>query len=657
MKTIKYIQKSLLVLAVGSVLACSDFLDVESPSSFDSDYVFSNTAEAKRVLLGAYALFTEDPYTSRMCNHFNQNTDVEANGVSANPDGSRRDVWSLQGDLLSSFGDIKKAWDNNYLAIERANQVIEGIQASSIAANPEMQMMLGEAYCLRAYRYFLLTNYWGDVPYYREAAKAGLQLDLPRTDKNVIYSGMIQDLVHAESNMFFADEFSDGIERMNREWCLGLITRLSLFRAGYGMTYDGTMKRADDYLDVATNDSLAVTYTLNGVTKTARTYTEYYQLAKDYAEYLIALKDRALNPDFQEVFDNQSRWIKPVNAEVLYEVAFGNTNSGGDVGWCIGVSVQASSYGAGTSYVRFPATYVYSFDEKDKRFETTVSMIEYKWDDDQIAASFNNSSPGKWSRLKLPQSPGSGSSKSTGINWPLMRYSDVLLMLAEAENELNGPTSLAKAQLNRVRARAFDAADHASKVTAYVDSVAASKADFFNALVDERAWEFGGECLRKFDLVRWNLYGEKVHQTRTALDNMGKAANDLDLANPDVAKYKHYARKLYYTKRNGVVEFLNTRWELPAAEVPSTTVDAENLSNDGSDYAQVGWCSNAYKKVTNTTTGEITYEPADYTMRTWRGYPESDYLAGKPVGYLLAIGAATVATSDYLTNDGYRLND
>src|SRR5690606_38696864 len=108
---------------------------------------------------------------------------------------------------------------------------------------------------------------------------------------------------------------------------------------------------------------------------------------------------------------------------------------------------------------------------------------------------------------------------------------------------LNGPTSLAKAQLNRVRARAFDAADHASKVTAYVDSVAASKADFFNALVDERAWEFGGECLRKFDLVRWNLYGEKVHQTRTALDNMGKAANDLDLANPDVAKYKHYARK------------------------------------------------------------------------------------------------------------------
>ena len=79
-------------------------------------------------------------------------------------------------------------------------------------------MLLGESYCLRAYRYFLLINFWGDVPYFRDAANATMQLDVPKTDKNIIYSGMIQDLVNSEADMFFADEFSDGIERMNREF-------------------------------------------------------------------------------------------------------------------------------------------------------------------------------------------------------------------------------------------------------------------------------------------------------------------------------------------------------------------------------------------------------------------------------------------------------
>jgi starch-binding outer membrane protein, SusD/RagB family len=95
-----------------------------------------------------------------------------------------------------------------------------------------MKMLLGEAYCLRAYRYFLLCNFWGDVPYFTQAAKAGMQLDVPKTDKNIIYSGCTQDLVDCEEDMYFADEFADGIERMNREFAIGMIARLALFRAG-----------------------------------------------------------------------------------------------------------------------------------------------------------------------------------------------------------------------------------------------------------------------------------------------------------------------------------------------------------------------------------------------------------------------------------------
>ena len=64
-------------------------------------------------------------------------------------------------------------------------------------------------------------------------------------------------------------------------------------------------------------------------------------------------------------------------------------------------------------------------------------------------------------------------SKGTGINWPVLRYADVLLLLAEADNEINnGPTELAKQMLTRVRERAFiNATNKAAMVTEYVNDL------------------------------------------------------------------------------------------------------------------------------------------------------------------------------------------
>ena len=643
MKINKYIV--IIVIAASSFLtACNDFLDTNSLSNFDTKYVFSNSDDAKKAVLGVYALFAQDSYTSRMSNTWMQNTDVEVSAPGAAPDGSRRDIWSLQAGLLSSFGDVKTAWDHNYLAIDRANQCIEGIQSSKASGTKDMKMLLAESYCLRAYRYFMLCNFWGDVPYFRQAAKAGMQLDVPKTDKNIIYSGLIQDLVNSESDMYFSDEFSDGIERMNRDFALGMICRLSLFRAGYGMTQNGTMKRADDYLNVQTNDSLAVKYTINGVEKTARTSAEYYQLAKDYAQKLISMRDRELK-DYATIFVNECKWIKTVNEDVLYEVAFGSTNGGGDVGWCIGVPVSASSYGTTTIQVGYNPAYFFSFDVKDKRRDVCISRVSYSSDVEQNTLGITSLAVGKWNRLLLKTAPGATSSKGTGINWPVMRYSDVLLMLAEAENELNGPTDLAKSLLKKVRNRAFDTNNRATKVENYVDSVAGSKAAFFNAIVNERAWEFGGECLRKFDLVRWNNYGQKIIETKTLLSNIGKATNGLELDNPDVAKYAGYAKKIYYVKVDGKITFLNDYTEPTTDQVNAWVVTYGSVTS-------FSWGTSLYKKIT-ATDGTVTWAVADYTNYCWRGYLDPAGVGAVP--YLMPISSQTVSASSYLKNDGYGL--
>jgi len=658
MKMKKY---SIIILIITMIFSsCSDMLTVDSPSTFDANYVFSNSGDAKKMVLGVYSMFAQDSYTSRMSCVWMQNTDVEATAPGAAADGSRRDIWSLQGGSLSTFSDVFTAWQHNYVTIDRANQCIEGIKKSPVASTKDMKMLLGESYCLRAYRYFLLINFWGDVPYFRESAKAGMQLDVPKTDKNIIYSGMIQDIVNCEPDMYFADEFSEGIERMNREFALGMVARLSLFRAGFAVTKDGSMKRADDYLDVQNNDSLSVKYTVDGVEKVARTSADYYQLAKVYCQKLITLKDRPLNPNFATIFKNECLWIKTVDDDVLYEVAFGATNGGGDVGWTIGIpvtgppntTITASTKGTTTSQVGLTPSYYFSFDDKDTRRDATVSKIQYDGDIDQVPLGITGMAVAKWSRMLLTNNPGPSSSKGTGINWPLMRYSDILLMLAEAENELNGPTQLAKDMLKRVRSRAFASADNSSKVVHYVDSVGGSKLDFFNALVDERAWEFGGECLRKFDLVRWNIYGAKIIKTETMLDNIGKAANGIDLANPEVARYSNYADVLYYQKKGGTVIFLNTKYK--SDTVPANIVDGILVGTPGNEnaFGEVSWGKSLNAKIT-ATNGTVTYTRANYTTYCWRGYKDPNGIL--PVPYLIAISGTTIGTSLYLNNDGYGL--
>jgi hypothetical protein len=86
-------------------------------------------------------------------------------------------------------------------------------------------------------------------------------------------------------------------------------------------------------------------------------------------------------------------------------------------------------------------------------------------------------------------------------------------MYAEADNEISdGPTATAIAALNEIRMRAFGSAAH--------NLLPGTKSDFFNAIVNERSLELGGEGIRKYDLIRWNLLGQKISETKNNLTLM-----------------------------------------------------------------------------------------------------------------------------------------
>lgn len=515
------VKNILAVLTVLVFASCSDdFLDPDSISTFDNEYIYSNVDDARNGVNAAYSYFNQDAFRSRLSNNMTGNTDIEHQGGWGSQ-GDRYQIWNLNAN--SSNRDLDIVWTNGYKAIRDANISIEGIMNSGNLDSDDQSVrdtfyqLLGEAYTLRAYWYSMLIYYFGDIPYVTKAPVAGDNFFLPKTHRNEILSGEIQNLIDIEENMKWADQCRFGIEQVNREYTLGMIARLSLQRGGYYLTPELTMVRDGDYLD-------------------------YYTLAKTYTAKLMALKDRELPRDFRQVFLNQAKFQSPVNDDVLFEVPF-SLNSG-DVGWNIGIQVDggttaAHDYGSGGNYMAMPPSYYLSFDSNDIRRDVTCGLykITTEFTKEFISGPLNISQ-GKWSRVDLETPPGPSTAKSTGINWPMMRYSDVILMYAEAENELNGPTSEAQNALRRVRQRAFDSADWSEKVDQYIANVSTSKDAFFEALVDERAWEFGGEMIRKYELIRWGIYSDKMRETVETLKKLADDAYNGTTQYPDYMYWK-----------------------------------------------------------------------------------------------------------------------
>jgi hypothetical protein len=242
-----------------------------------------------------------------------------------------------------------------------------------------------------------------------------------------------------------------------------------------------------------------------------------------------------LNPSVEnEWYLLNQRTLDQTYRENIFEIPMGLGVSS-ELGYTIGVRINGSSsyYGAkgnSSGKMKLTAPYFWSFDSNDLRRDITCAQVQLKEENGVLKESFIGNAPfglycGKWDIRKMNEewrqtAVATGNAKwMSGINVVRMRYPQVLLMYAEVMNELAGPDGsyagaagmTAREALAAVHTRAF-AAEHKSDAAAYVAGIAADKESFFNAIVDENAWELAGEGFRKFDLIRWNLLSAKIDQ-------------------------------------------------------------------------------------------------------------------------------------------------
>ena len=152
--------------------------------------------------------------------------------------------------------------------------------------------------------------------------------------------------------------------------------------------------------------------------------------------------------------------------------------------------------------VMTPISFVMALEAEDKDKENWRATYNYRL------------THGKWdTELYVPDENYNTAAHVTNINWYLLRYSDVLLLYAEALNELNlGPTPEAYEAVNMVRRRGFGLDYTIASDVADLEAGLSYEA-FQKAVRDERGWELAGEAHRRQDLIRWGIYVDAVKET------------------------------------------------------------------------------------------------------------------------------------------------
>lgn len=491
-------------LSAVALASCSDYLEVDAPSSNDPDYVFSDKTEMNNALNGIYAsMMSGDTYGDKMFSTYVLNTDVDFKTNSSRfLSGSN---WSRY-DSDPDGGAINSTWKQQYTTIELANLFVEGAEASKLY-NPEneedykdMRQMVGEAKVMRAIVYHDLTWMFGDPAFSFNSSRTAPDKIYPLTDRAEILDKLIDDLKEVADDMKSTSELGT-VERISKEMAWAMIARIAQTAAGYTLRPDG--------------ESYGKMERMN------ENYLDYYAIARDYAQKVIDSQKHRLGKPFYQVFFDECRNVATPGDDVIWEIPFAKT-ANGKVGYSHGIrldSYQSEAphvYGEAKSDVRLNGVYRYLFNENDVRRDYINQLTKY--DAPAGDAMFDNNytvSNGKWSKLWVPGGLGSQTTDKTGINFPIMRYTDVLLMYAEAVNEIeqgvSGPNGAKAVEaLAQVRRRAFP--NNAELVEPYIAARSSEEA-FRKAVLDERKFEFAGENMRWRDLVRHNLLSENVYWT------------------------------------------------------------------------------------------------------------------------------------------------
>jgi hypothetical protein len=490
-----------IILGLFSSCQDSEILDAPAKSTLDESVIFSNAGLAKGAIDGIKIPFAEtNSYRGRFLPFYGLNTDVEWHNLSQTP-GDNADLCVYDAKPTNTnMNTTNNAWAMMYSGIERANICIRGLrQFGNPKAGTELGHLLGEALTLRAIYYADLIKAWGDVPARFEPITSET-IYIEKSSRDVIYKQLITDLGEAATLVPWPNEIAatTTVERINKAFVKGFRARLALVASGFQQYPDGVRRSADADLSVE----------------------KMYKLALDECRSVITSGTTRLESSFETLWKKYNQENIAAGGESLWEIPFADGRGRMLFTFAVrhATNNQFHANGSNRGGVAGPLPNVfYDYDESDSRRDVTCVPYRYGAAVSGIAkqelGALNTWYFGKyryeWMKRFVT------STNDDGINKMYMRFAEVLLIAAEAANEIEGPAAAAP-YLKEIRRRAFATSVQAQKVDAYVAALT-SKQDMFNAIVEEHKFEFTGEMERKQALIRWNLLKTKLDEAKAKM--------------------------------------------------------------------------------------------------------------------------------------------
>lgn len=353
----------------------------------------------------------------------------------------------------STEGQLEDFWRGQYEQINLANQVIDNIPAIQMDANLKARY-IAEAKFMRAYAHFRLVRAFGDVPLRLKVPKTPEEFNIPRTSKAEVYQAIEQDLSDAAAILPQVYPASD-LGRVTKGAALALKAKVIMYQSK-----PGEASRWNEVLDL-TNQVIGMGYNL------FPNYEAQFRIPNEF--------------NVESVFEINARYVPGdcgASNSQYSQVQGVRGSTGGGWGFNVPTANLASSYEAGDP----------------RRDATIIFRGEITPQGDAIPAVGDN--PMYNQKSYVPFSMYVECSEGAEQNIRVIRFAEVLLMNAEAANEMNNPTQ-AKLSLNKVRERA-----RGGNPAILPDITTNDKDALRLAIWNERRAELAMERDRYFDVIR-----------------------------------------------------------------------------------------------------------------------------------------------------------
>lgn len=477
MKSIKYI----LLFALGIIImaSCDSFLE-EKPKTFLSpESYFTTEAQMEAAVDGLYSymddIFDGDievgtqrfvflEYMTGYCTRKRQATSLyleQANSLT----------------VTEENNNLESLWSSAYHALENCNVAIAGIEKSTAQVPASSKNnLLGQAYFFRAYYYFNLVRLWGEIPLKITPTTNLLNTAIELSSQSDVYNQIVADLKKAEELMKDL-QWSNSDGHVAKAAVKSLLAKVYITMAGYPLQLG----------------------------------KEYYDLAYSEAKDVVTNSGISLYPSFQAMRDDNfacggeniltierepDKASSPVHSALLPYPEVANIS-------------QNSAYGGALA----PTESFYdSYSEYDLR-KADFGYMTKKYNALDGTEEINTDVPYIYKYFDMSAANNAGKS---GMGYPIIRYADILLLMAEAKTMSDGGTTTDTDAINaywQVRQRAIPASAEESKPSSLT----------FETAYKERIWELCFETQTWFDMLR----------TRKALDTTsGKVIDLIGLQTP-----------------------------------------------------------------------------------------------------------------------------